>query len=142
MSAYKLTNIILALFWSFLGLAIIFRGIGTIIAFGSDMKQLSIWLIVFFVLGLAKGIFVIGKYFRKNINLLDNMQNTVVNYMFGWVKVFNFRNLLIMLLMMTLGITCAVLFEKLDWLLALGLLRITVGTALMSSSMPYWQQVK
>lgn len=142
MSAYKLTNIILALFWSFLGLAIIFRGIGSLIGFGSDIKLVSILLIVFFVLGLAKGIFVIGKYFKKNINLLNNMQDNVFNYIFGWTKVFNFRNLLIMLLMMTLGIICAVLFEKLDWILALGLLRITVGTALMSSSIAYWQQVK
>ncbi len=124
------TLIILALLWSISGLRLLWSGSFILIGHPITGFLLIISIIAALVVGAAKGHFLLSKTAQRSLDNLKNLENSTINYFIGWAKVLGPRGLIMIGLMITLGIILGNFLPP----FGRGLLRLTIGTALLIGS--------
>lgn len=92
-------------------------------------------------IGFGKGKFVLQKTAQRSIDAVNQLEDKVIHWFLGWAKVLGLRGFIVIGLMIGLGILLASNISPLN-LFGRGLIRITIGTALLIGSLRFWSELR
>ena len=131
MTSVQITTLaILVSLWVLGGLRLLWSGSFMLISQPITGFLLIISIVVALTIGSAKGHFLLSKTAQRSLDNLKLLENKMANYFIGWLKVLGKRGLIMISLMIVLGIVLGNFLPP----FGRGLLRITIGIALIIGS--------
>ncbi len=141
--ARNITIVILALLWSIGGLRLLWSA--SLLLFGSAAEVTGLILIasvlLAFGIGFAKGKFVLSKSALRSVTAAGELEDHAPNYFFGWAKAWGLKGFLIIAAMIGLGVYFGSDISPVNPMIR-GLIRITIGTALLVGSLTFWTKLR
>lgn len=143
MNPRKFSLLVAGIIWIAVGIRIALRAVPWLEPYFAEPN----WKLSFFalsiIIGLAKAFTVLRKAVQRRIETIDQIDDSPINYLVGWLKLFGIRGGIVILIMIGLG------FGLRAWRAAggdpyniFGFVYIGISLALLGSSIFYFRAIK
>lgn len=122
-----------------MGVYIMFKGLGDIMRVG---ELAYIFLIIGIIVGVIKGLAILSRTAGRLVDRASTLDDSFRNYALGWLIVLGLPGVFLILGMIGLSIFLKLLLGVFNHPEFFGIIRIAVGSALVSGSLIFWHRLR
>lgn len=104
LNAKNISIFIAGFIWLLVALRIGSRGVNWLIPYFENPSWKLIFLLVSVIIGMGKGMTVLRKAAERNLSHLQNIEENMLNYFIGWLKIYGVKGSVMISLMIGIGI--------------------------------------